>query len=382
MRIPLAWLQLTREKRRLVAALAGVAFAVTLMLMQLGFRDAAFNSVTLFHTNFRGQLVLTSRQYEIMIFSSSFLKSRLYQALGVEGVESVAPVYLGLANWKNPQTGTERSIFVVGFKPSASALAAPGIDEGLKRIELPDVVLLDTKSRAEFGAVADRLSKGGIVTTEINGRKIQVGGLYTLGSSFASNGNVVTSDLNFLRIFNGRKPESINLGLINLRAGADPERMRERLVAALPQDVKVLTHQAFVDQERATYADNLPLGFIFNLGMVMGMIVGAVIVYQILYTDVNDHLAEYATLKAMGHGDRYLFSIVLQEALILSFFGFLVGLAIAQGIYSFAQSITNLPIYMTVGRVALIFGLTVFMCAASGALAMRKLKSADPAEVF
>jgi putative ABC transport system permease protein len=114
----------------------------------------------------------------------------------------------------------------------------------------------------------------------------------------------------------------------------------------------------------------------------MGMIVGAVIVYQILYTDVTDHLSEYATLKAMGHGDRFLFSIVLNEALILSVLGFLPGFAIAQALYVATHRSTHLPIAMTVERVAFVLSMTMGMCILSGALAMRKLKSADPAEIF
>jgi putative ABC transport system permease protein len=118
------------------------------------------------------------------------------------------------------------------------------------------------------------------------------------------------------------------------------------------------------------------------LGLMMGLLVGAIIVYQILYTDVSDHLGEYATLKAMGYRDRYLFSVVIQESVILSVFGFLPGIGLSQIMYSYAASATLLPIHMTPGRTAAVYGLTVFMCVFSGLLAMRRLKHADPADIF
>ena len=174
----------------------------------------------------------------------------------------------------------------------------------------------------------------------------------------------------------------IDLGLITLRAGADPKKVQAQLSAILPEDTKVLTRAEFIEWERDYWARHLPIGFIFNLGSVLGLIVGVVIVYQILYTDVTDHLREYATLKAMGYRDRHLFLVVLEEAAILSFFGFLPGYVIAQVLYKIAESKALIPVEMTVGRLVTVAMLTFFMCGLSGAIAMRKLKTADPAEIF
>jgi putative ABC transport system permease protein len=115
---------------------------------------------------------------------------------------------------------------------------------------------------------------------------------------------------------------------------------------------------------------------------MMGLFVGSIIVYQILYTDVSDHLGEYATLKAMGYRDRYLFGVVIQESVILSVFGFLPGIGISQLLYSFAARATLLPVHMTAARSVAVYGLTVCMCIFSGVLAMRRLKQADPADIF
>src|SRR5688572_25713463 len=254
--IPLAWSQLVNEKLRLLAAVAGIAFAVILMLMQLGFRDALFTSITQVHRHLRGDLVLVSSQYVYLVSTKVFTQRRLYQALAFEEVETVAPLYVGVANWKNPETYVERPIFVIGFDPNAQAFEVPGLNENLGRIQIPDVVLFDRASRPEFGPIAEQFRKSGTVVTEVNGRKIEVAGLVTLGASFAADGNLITSDLNFLRMMTMRQQGLIDMGLITLKSGADPERVRSQLEAALPKDVKVMTRQGFVDREKNFWASN------------------------------------------------------------------------------------------------------------------------------
>jgi len=143
-----------------------------------------------------------------------------------------------------------------------------------------------------------------------------------------------------------------------------------------------LTLKQFIDFEKDYWAGSTPIGFIFTLGIVIGFLVGLVIVYQILYADISDHLPEYATLKAMGFTDNYFLGVVLQESLILALLGFIPGVVISLGLYSLAQGATMLPIVMTVQRAITVLILTITMCTLSGAIAIRKLRAADPAEIF
>ena|SRR2546422_4076468 len=380
--IPLAWLQLVREKLRLLAALAGISFSAMLMLMQLGFRDALFDSAVLVHESLRGDLVLMSPMYAYLASTRTFTQRRLYQALAVDGVESVAPLYLSLGTWKNPDTRRESLILAFGIDAHARPFDLPGLDESLRNADLPEAVLLDSKSRPEVGPVAQWNRERREVVTEVNGHRVKVRGFFELGTSFGVNASIVTGETNFLRIFTQRSRGLIDLGVITLRKGTDPDAVAARLATVLPPDVRVMTRTRFSEYEKSYWARNSPVGFIFNLGTLMGLIVGAVIVYQILYSDVTDHLAEYATLKAMGYSDRRLFTIVAQEALILSALGYVPGFLIAQGLYSLTYKATFLPIFMTTNRGILVFVMTVLMCLGAGGLAMRKLRTADPAEVF
>ncbi|AFY40763.1 ABC transporter permease DevC [Nostoc sp. PCC 7107] len=381
-KIPLSWLQMTRDKTRLAVALAGIAFADILMFTQLGFRDALYYSNVQLHSSLNGEIVLINRQSNAILSMKSFSQRRLYKALDLPAVQSVHPIYLDYTAWKNPVTGRSRTLLVFGINPEVNLFNLVGVQENLDKLKLPDVVLFDRSSRQEYGPIADDFEKGKNVTAELRRRKIKVVGLFTLGTSFGADGNLITSDVNFLRIFNTRQQGLIDIGVIKVKPGANVEAVAQELRQYLPQDVNVLTKQDFIDFERHYWASSTAIGFIFSLGTIMGFIVGTVIVYQILYTEVSDHLSEYATLKAIGYTQKYLLIVILQEALLLACLGYLPGLFFTILMYQKAKEATLLPIFMTFGRATNVLILTIIMCFISGAIAVRKLRSADPADIF
>ncbi len=381
--IPLAWLQLIREKVRLLVALAGIGFAVILMFIQLGFRDALFDSSVRLHQALEGEIFMMSPQSTALIALDSFSRRRLLQAEGVPGVDSVTPIYISFALWKNPADRSTRSIQVMGYDPSQSIVSKDLLPDS-EALKLRDHVLFDRDSRPEFGPVAELFEEQGYVTTEVAGRRVTVGGLFNLGASFGADGNLVTSDINFLRMFD-RDPGLIEMGMIRLKPGANIDKaiaqMREEIQDP-NGDVLVLSKDEFIAFERDYWENSTAIGFIFNLGAGIGWIVGMVIVYQILYTDVADHLAEYATLKAMGYRNRYLLSVVFQEAVVLSILGFIPAFFLCMGLYQATENATSLPLRMTQERGTFVFCLTMAMCVISGAIAVRKVQEADPADIF
>ncbi|AFY47797.1 DevC protein [Nostoc sp. PCC 7524] len=383
-KIPLAWLQLSREKARMLVAIAGIAFADVLMFLQLGIREALFDGAVQLHNSLEGEIVLVSSRYKALISLDQFSQRRLYQALGFTGVQSVSPIYLGFIPWKNPDNQETWNIFAIGFSPEERVVNLPGVQENLNSLREPDTVLFDRGSRQEFGTIVEQFTANNQVSTELNNRKINVVGLFRLGTSFGVNGNIITSDVNFIRLLgtNRRQQGLIDFGLIKLEPEADINWVIANLKANLPNDVKVLSKQEFIANEKSFWNTSTPVGFTFTLGAVIGFIVGAVIVYQILYSDVSDHLPEYATLKAIGFKNHYLLMIVFQEALILAAIGFIPGLAISQGLYMITRQATLLPIMMTIDRAIFIFILTTLMCSISASIAMRKLQDADPADIF
>ncbi|MBW4669998.1 MAG: ABC transporter permease DevC [Cyanomargarita calcarea GSE-NOS-MK-12-04C] len=379
---PLAWRQLMKEKTRLIVAVAGIAFADVLMLIQMGFENALYDASIQPHRQLQADLVLIDPQMQSLFSVKSFARERLYQTLASETVASVTPIYIATGQWRNPETRLERAILVWGVDPTKPTFKMPEVNKNLDKIKQLNQVLFDIAGRPEYGVTANNFKKTGTFETELNSKTVYVSDLFVNGASFAADGNVITSDSTFLQLFSDRKPERIEVGLINLKPGANVEKVRSQLEAALPKDVKVLTTEGFAQIEKAYWASGTAIGFIFGLGVGVGFIVGIVIVYQILYSDVSEHLPEYATLKAMGYSDGYLLGVLLQEALLLAVLGYLPSFFLSIGLYYVASAATMLPIFMTVERALNVFILTVIMCSFSGAIAMRKLRSADPADIF
>ena len=378
---PLAWFQVSRERTRLAVALAGIAFADMLMFIQLGFLDALLDGATKSHQNLQADLVLINPQFQTLFYIKNFPRERLYQTLSDDKVESVRGLYINIAQWRNSQTRLSRGILVWGIDPANPAFNFPEVNQNLERLKLLNQALFDRASRPEYGPIADLLKQEKTLEAQVNGQNLQIVDLFTLGASFGADGNIITSDSTFLKLFPDNPPNQIAVGLINLKPGADVEQVRSRLLATLPNDIKILTPQEFAQIE-IDYWQSGGIGFIFGLGVVVGFIVGVVIVYQILYSDVSDHLPEYATLKAMGYSDRYLLGVLMQEALLLAVLGYIPGFLLALGLFQIAYAATLLPIGMKLPRAILVLILTIVMCVISGVISMRKLQSADPADVF
>jgi len=381
-RVPLGWLQLRHRPLRLLVALAGIGFAVLLIMMQLGFRSALFESAVRFHERFRYDIALFSPDSVFIVRPQPFSIRRLYQTLGLETVEDITPVYIFPAVWKNPWNSTRRSINAIGLTPEDDVLDAPGFSAAKQGLTQQDTVIFDIGSRPEFGSVADAVRDAGILQTEINDREIDVVGLFEMGTSFGIDGTVIMSDDNWLRLFPEHPRNQIHLGLIRLTTSAEPDVVRDDLRAYLPEDVLVLTKADFIDRETRYWASATPIGYVFAFGAIMGFVVGAIIVYQILFSDVSEHLNEYATLRAIGYSNGFVSGIVIQQAIILALLGFVPGIVISNGLYMTAADATNLPIHMTWERALNVLLLTLAMCSISGLLAVRKLRRLDPAEVF
>jgi len=381
-RTPLAWLQVTRERTRLLVAIAGITFADMLIFIQMGFEGALFDAAAQPHKNLQADLVITNPQMQTLFSVKPFARERLYQALAHQGVQSVSTIYISTGQWKNPQTRLDRAILVWGVEPDKPSFRFPDVKRNLDRIKPLNQILFDKAGRPEYGVSEATFQKTKTFDTELNGKGIQVKELFANGASFAADGNVITSDSTFLRLFPDRKPEQIEVGLIHLKPGYDVERVKKQLQDFLPKDVLVNTPDGFAQIEKDYWANGTGIGFIFGLGVGVGFIVGIVIVYQILYSDVSEHLPEYATLKAMGYSDGYLLGVLLQEALLLAVLGYLPSVILSLGLYQLAFSATLLPISMTVNRAITVFVLTVAMCGVSGALSLRKLRTADPADIF
>jgi putative ABC transport system permease protein len=378
----LAFLQLLKEKKRLAAAATGIVFAVALMLIQLGFQDALMASAGLHTQALDCDLMLATPLYQYLLQPGSFPERRLYQAAADPRVGSVAPLYLSGLPWKNPVSRELRLMLVIGAPPRHGVFSLPAIDSNIDKLRDPEQALFDEKARTEFGPVAQTVRAGRPLATEIANRRVVVTGLFSIGTTFGVDATAVVSDDAFQRMQPNRDPGTIMLGLIRLKAGFAPGAVALDLQRTLPNDVRVYTRQGFIEREQRYWSHNTPVGFFFKIGVGMGLLVGLIIVYQILYGDVVQNLEEYATLKAIGFSNTFLSLVVLGQGLILSILGFIPGAAISMAVYRITARMTFLPLEMTAQRLLLVYGLTAAMCMTAAALAMRPVRVVDPADIL
>jgi putative ABC transport system permease protein len=381
--IRLAWRQLRSEKARLASAIAGVLFACVLVFMQLGFRGALFESATTLIGAMRGDLFLMHPLTTASFKPEPLPRVRAQQALALPEVERAAPIYLAQSSWRNPEDGTRRAIQLIGVDTAAGVLDFPGLAPLVDALKHADTVAFDARSRPEFGAVARLLAeRGGPIDVEIGSRRMEVVGLIEIGPSFGADGNIVLSEVNFRRVVKERQVAAVDLVAIKLREGADIRQTQARLREIMPPDVVVMTQAELRAHERRYWEEATPIGFIFAFGSAMGLVVGMVIVYQILFSDIASHLKEYATLKAMGYSGFYLSRVVLGAALILAVTGFIPGLLLSFFLYDLVGSATFLPLRLDFAMGASVFAMIFTMCAIAGLLAVRKLRDANPADMF
>ncbi len=377
----LAWRQLIFDRTKLIAAICGVLFASVLVFMQLGFRDSLYASSALAPVKLNGDLFLMHKQSEAMWRPVQFKRSELMRVLGNPAVANAYPLYLGLAPFKNIQTRTKRTLMIYGFDPDSLIFDLASVQNLRAELRQKDTVLFDEYSRPEFGPIGKFLQAGQNVT-EINDYKVSIIGLFRLGVSFAADGNVITSDLNFMRIFPRRNHDGIDMGIIKLHAGASVPQIQAELKSQLNEYVNIFTYDELQQFEKNYWSDTAPIGFIFNFGIVMGWIVGLVIVYQILFTDITNHRNEFATLKAMGYEHGYFVRVVFSSAFFLTVLGFIPGYLLSFGLYYLGESQMFMPMPMSPGKVFTVFICMLSMCFMAGVLAIRKLKDANPADMF
>jgi putative ABC transport system permease protein len=351
-----------------------------------------FDGVTLLPEHLNGDLYLLS-SYSENIRNSSFPSIYLYQADAIEGVAAASPLYVEMGEWVDPkllESSDEREdttqpkssrIQMLAFNPTQPVFKISEINQQLDLLAVPGGILYDRLAKSELGKIPESFARNQQVSSIMNNRRVTVVGLFSLGSTFYDEGRAVMSDWNFGQIQGLEKLENITLGVLTLEPEADPQAVSRRIRDNLSKDIQVLTPEELAKGER-DYVAQWPEGKVLNFGAAIGFIVGIVVVYQVIYTDVSEHLPEYATLKAMGYKDRDLSLVVLQESLILALMGFIPGYLVSHGVYYLLAKFVELPVSMEMGITLQVFTLNVVMCVLAGAIAIKKLRTADPADIF
>lgn len=381
-RLPIGWLQLVHNRTRLAAALAGVAFANILIFIQLGFLGALVNSIAQPYQAMKADLIVSASDANTLADGSPLPRQRMFEALPIEGVKSATPLFFSKMDWKQPD-GTIRTLDVFGVDPAARAFRSPDINHRLADLTRSDVAVIDALTRNVPPALFRAISDTTPYVFEARGRTLTVIDTFRIGGGFSADGALIVSDQTFLRLFPQRASGAPNHILIQVESGFSPKAVAASLSQVLPSyDSVVRTVDEAIAKDQRFQTTQRPVGIIFGFGTLIGILVGIIIVYQVLSSDVADHMKEYATFKAIGYPQGLFNSIVFEEALVLAVLGFLPGIVIAVVLYFAIASATGLPLAMTPVRAIGVLVGTMLMCVVAGAIATRRLARANPADLF
>lgn len=381
-RLPIGWLQLSHSKTRLMAAVSGVAFANILVFTQLGVLGSLGISTKAPYSLFTADIMVYSEDVNALTDGSNIARQYMYQSLAVDGVSEATTLFIGMLTWQRSGEKTI-SLQVFGIDPDTLSFTEPDIQSGLAKLRLPNSALIDANTRGIPAELFEGISLDNPLFLEANDTKLSAVGALDIGGGFGADGTLVVSDQTFLGLFPQRSAGAPNYILANVEDGVSPELVVERLRNALPSDtVQVNTLAGAANADLKFQTTEKPTGIIFGFGVLIGLLVGIVIVYQVLSTDVASHLREYATFKAMGFGQRFFLGIVFEEAIVLAVFGYVPGFLISAGLYKALNVAAGLPVSMDSTRAIIVFVGTLIACTISGAIATRRLAGADPADLF
>jgi putative ABC transport system permease protein len=381
--VPLAWRNLVADKWRLLRSSAGIAFAVLLMLVQLGFERAFFDASLSAVRALDGDLfAMNASKYRFGTYDP--FAHRDFDAIrNVSGVASAAPLYAQWMAfwWTSPVDNKPHLVRVFAFDPGGSPVfLLAGIADQQSLLKADDTVLVDRDSRRFLGMDGDPREG------KINGQTVKVVGSFALGPDFMSDGTVVMSDRLFAKLLSGgrERPQTlpVETAVVKLKPDEDIAAAKQLVSAALPPGLVVMTKPELVAFERKFQADLSSAAPIFFLGTLVGFAVGTLISYQIIYTDLADRLPQYATLKGIGYRNAYLVRSVLSQAILTGLAGYIPAWLLCLAVYRIIGQVALLPLRMTWQLTGISLFLTLAMCLLAGALAIRRVIAADPAEIF
>ena len=385
---PIAWKNLVADPRKFFWSLLGITFAVVLMFVQNGFRNSLFDStVRLVRLLDADLLIVSSGRYNLAT-EVRFDRQVLRRAGMLSEVNWSAPLYIDrLAAPVRVAGRPSRPIRVISLDPRETIFRDPIIQDSLKLLKRPSQVLLDARSKKEYGFELHHPEDLANRQIELSDQRIEVAGLIPLGTDFVHDGNMLLSLYDIPDVLPWRNGKSeplarVDIGMIRLTDGSSLEQARKQLQLLAPGQIEVFTPEELAQRDIRFWGRSTPIGIIFSIGTIMGLVVGTIICYQILFNDISDHLPEFATLKAMGYSNGYFITLVLCQAIYLACLGFLPGLAITEILFRVLTLTTGLIMELSLSRVSSVFGLTVLMCVLSGLLAVRRLWAADPASLF
>ena len=371
----IAWQNLTQHITRTLSALMGTTVAVFLLLLQVQLLESVQTKATQLYDLFDFDLVVVSNLYQFMYAAPPFNAVRLAQARADDGVADVFSLNIRVTDWFSEQTGKESSLLLFGVDAKPGFVRDDALRRALPMLRQRGAAVIDAFSHSDYGSLAP----GAIA--RVRDKELVVVAQFDLGLFFFADGSAVVSN-DFFPDFAGRRYGESSVGMIRLKPGASASAAKERLRRALPKDVLVYTHDELISQEQHYFVSVKPIGIMFRAGMVIAFIVGGAILFQVLSTEIRTRLNEFATFKAIGFGPLFLYGIGVVQILLFAVIGFILAAVASFGVSTIIRNVIHLPMALDPQLIAWVFGATILMCVVPGIVTLRRVRLADPAELY
>jgi putative ABC transport system permease protein len=242
---------------------------------------------------------------------------------------------------------------------------------------------MDRRGRRFLGEIVPGL------VSELNGRGIRIVATFPMGPDFVVDGTLVMSERNYLTYFGDsasggveKLRAQVDYGIVKLKSGADIDKAQAALRTLLPRDVDILSRDQLIALEAAYQETVSPTGAIFGLGALIGLFVGMLIAYQILFTEIFDRRAQFATLKAIGYRPRYILGVIIRQSLLYGVAGLVPALLATWAAFAAIDRGFLIPMRISASIFGVTFVMVMIICVVAGLMAARRALIADPAEVF
>lgn len=374
-RVPIAWRNTFQNKKRTITALGGITFSILLIFMQLGLLNGARRTATMLYDFFTCDLVIVSDKYQYLAEADSFDIMRMIQTKVTPGVDEVFKIKINGGAWADTTTGLTCQALIFGIDADSTFIENAALRTGLTALQGDNAVLVDMYSHADYG------DKSIGAQPKINDKSVVIAGHFVLGVTLFSDGAVVVDNSMFDRLVPGRS-RTVTIGLVRITPGSDPDTVKQSLEQVLPDDVLVFKRDEMIKQEQDYFIAVKPMGIMFQMGVIVAFIVGVVVLFQVLSTDISNRINEFATMKAMGFSHFYIYGIGIRQALIFSTFSYIPALIMSIGIFKVILIAAHLHVAMTMNMALLVLAISICMCTISCVLALQKVRKTDPAELF
>ncbi len=373
MTFTLALRNLIHDKIRFLVTLVGVVFSIVLVSIQFGLYKGTESKILAVLDHTSADLWVTAREAPAFDDAALLDGREEYAALSLDGVKSVETLLATFGRWKRPNGGVT-TVLMVGVHTSKEVVQPWNVVAGrVSDLALPESVIVDRAYAKKLGVTEVGQ------TAQVNDQQVRVVALTDGIRSFTTLPIIFVSMEN-MRSLLGIPTDRATFVQVHLKPGANVKDVQAALDAKLPE-ADVLTNAEFRARSVNHWMFGTGAGAALIMGAVLGLIVGMVIVAQTLYASANDHINEFATLRALGSSSSYIHKVILWQAILSAVIGFTIAIGLAY-LVAAALADTSLRVLISPQMAALIFGITIVMCVISALSAIVKVTRIDPAMVF